>query len=347
MPDTTRIAVIGTGHIAQVMVRAMAQVPGLVPVAIVSRDAGRARLIAAELGIAASHDTIGAVLADPAIHAVYIAHDTAGHAATAIAALEAGKAVLCEKPLATSTAEAEAIATAARRAGRLFMEAVATPFLPAVRAALDRAAAGEIGRLRGLTAEFGYPATPETHPGCWKPVGGGVLLDRMVYLVTLARLALGPVVTVRSEIARDAAGIDVEAALMLVHEGRGVSQLGASLTALMGNGLTLSGTGGAITLAEPLLAAERLTVRHAGPAGRDLPGGLRRRLAENGLLRRARATAAAIRTAHIGYGASPYVPELTHFRDLMRAGAIESPVLPPSLSVEVMRVLDTAREGGR
>jgi predicted dehydrogenase len=347
MAQAVRIAVVGTGHIAQVMVAAMAHVPGLDPVAIVSRDAARAAAVAAQLGIARHHDGLAAVLADPAVDAVYIANDTAAHADAAIAALAAGKAVLCEKPLAVNAAQAEAIAAAARRSGRLFMEAVATPFVPAVKAALERAAAGGIGQVRALAADFGYPATPETHAGCWKPEGGGVLLDRAIYPVTLARLALGPVERVQAAVTRDASGIDVEAALMLEHRGGAVSQVAASLTALMGNALTLSGTAGAITVAAPLLSAERLEVRHAGPAARGIPGGMRRRLAESGLLRRARATAAALRTSHIGYGASPYVHELAHFRDLIRAGAGESPVLPPSLSVEVMRVLDAAREAGR
>lgn len=345
MATTIRVAVLGTGHMAQAMVAAARHVDGVAVTAIVSREAGRAEAVAAALGIPQGFGSLVPVLADDSVDALYIANETANHAEAALAALAAGKAVLCEKPFAVDLAEATAVRDAAVQQGRLFMEAIATPFLPAVAAALTRAAAGEFGRVHSLVASFGYPATPESHPGCWRPRGGGVLLDRTVYLVTLARLALGPVAAISARVTRDAAGIDVDAALLLTHADGGVSQLTASLTVLSGNDLTLSGTWGSAMVQAPLLTAERLLVHHSRPAGRDLPAtGLRRRLRENGALRRLRAVSGALRETHLGYGADPYIHELIHFRDLWRAGATQSPVLPPDLSLDVAHVLATARE---
>ncbi len=348
MTQDIRVAVIGTGYIAHTMIAAIGHVAGMQVVAICSRTAERARLVADSLGVATAYGTIDAVLADPAVDMVYIGNSSADHADVAIRALEAGKAVLGEKPFAVDSAEAERVVAAARRTGTLFMEAVATPFLPAVRAALDQAASGGLGMVRHLSASFGYPATPTSHPGLYADVGGGVLLDRAIYLVTLARLALGPIEHSRASVTRDRGGIDTEAALLLTHAGGATSQLTASLTTLLGNGMTISGDRGAVTVSAPLLATEQIMTETAGlPERPATSAGTRHALKERPLVRRLASLARLRKTRFVPFGRSPYVPELEHFRDLYRAGAQESPVLPLQLSLDVMRVLDSARDDRR
>jgi predicted dehydrogenase len=348
MAQDIRVAVIGTGYIAHTMVAAIGHVPGLTVVGICSASAERARSVADALGIATAFPGLDAVLADPGVDAVYIANNSADHAAAAIKAMEAGKAVLTEKPFAVDTAEAERVVAAARRTGVLFMEAVATPFLPAVHTALADVASGQLGPVRHLSASFGYPTTPASHPGCYAAVGGGVLLDRAVYLVTLARLALGPVVDVRAQITRGANGIDTEAALLLTHASGATAQLSASLTALLGNAMTIGCERGAVTVAAPLLSSEKIAVDTVAPPSRPTgESGLRDRIKARPAFRRLADLARMRKTRFAAFGASPYVPELLHFRDLYRSGAIESPVLPVELSLDVMRVLDAAREDRR
>ena len=188
-----RIGIIGTGLMAQTMAAAIGHVGGLAVGGFLSRDAQRAGTIAAGYTGAKAYAALDAMLADPAIGAVYVANETAAHAETAIAALTAGKPVLCEKPCAITADQAARIAETASDSGTLFMEAIATPLLPAVAMAIREAASGGLGTPRHLTASFGYKASAASHPGCYAPVGGGVLLDRAVYAVALARLVMGPV----------------------------------------------------------------------------------------------------------------------------------------------------------
>ena len=343
---TLRIAILGTGHMAQTMAASIGRASELEVAGFASRDSGRAEAMAARFG-GRGYAALDAVLADGSIDALYIANESAAHAAAAVAALTAGKPVLCEKPCAIDAAGARAIAETARRTGTLFMEAIATPFLPAMAAVLDAVASGGLGPIRQLSASFGYPADAASHPGCFAAEGGGVLLDRAIYLVVLARLALGPMESIDAAIRwRD--GIDVEAALLTRHADGVIATLTASFGSELDNRLTISGTGGVATVEAPLLAAEAYRISHYGVLGREAPGGgLSARLRQNKVARKAVRLARLMRTPHLSHGGDPYAWELAHFGDLLRSGAQESPVLPPSLSVEVMEALDRARAAGR
>ncbi len=345
MERDLRLAILGTGHMAQTFAGAMETVRGVTLAGFCSRDLERARTYGTYFGAPGSYAALDDILADPAVDALYVANDTAAHAAVAISALEAGKAVLCEKPCGIDASQASAIAETAQRTGTLFMEAIPTPFLPAVKAVLDAARSGHLGQSRRFTADFGYPATPQSHPACFAPQGGGVLLDRAIYPIALALLAMGPALDVQATVNRNADGIDVEAWITLTHEGGATSSLGASFLSELQNQLSIAGTSGTASVEAPLLAAERFAVATFGRIDRAPPvrPGLVARLKRKPLLRRATAVARTARTAHHSYGESLYGPEIAHFRDLLRAGAIASPVLPPSLSVAAMTVIDAAR----
>lgn len=343
-----RFAILGTGAMAGTMLAALRAAPGVTVAGVGSRTPARAANTAAAWGLARIYADAEEIAADPAIDAVYIATDPAAHAEAALTLLAAGKAVLCEKPCATSPADVRRIADAAAASGALFMEAIATPFLPAVAEALARAGDGTLGAATSLTAEFGYPITPQSNPLCFASDGGGVLLDRAIYLVALARLALGPIAEVQATLVRDAAGIDVHAGLLLRHAGGATAQLAASFTALLGNAATIGCARGGIDLRAPLLACEHLRVTHVEPATARTAapaGGLKDKLKASPRLRRAAALASLRQERHLPYGASPYAPELDHFCALVRAGATESPVLPPSLSLEIHEALARARGG--
>jgi predicted dehydrogenase len=203
-----------------------------------------------------------------------------------------------------------------------------------------------MGPLRHFAAEFGYPITAQSNPVCFAAQGGGVLLDRMIYLVTIARLAAGPVSEVQARITRDRNGIDTHAALLLSHGGGAKSQLTASFSALLGNAAALGFAEGAIVIEEPLLAAEQLRVTPMSPATSRVEGsgsGLKAKLKAQPLFRKAVAFRKRQQATHLSYGSSSYAPELQHFIDLVKRGEKASPILPPSLTLEVHHVLATAR----
>jgi predicted dehydrogenase len=271
--------------------------------------------------------------------AVYIAGRNRDHAARSIAALSAGKAVLCEKPCTMTPAEAEEVVAISQRKRLLYMEAVATPFLPAVAAALEAAGSGRLGRPHRVEASFGYKADRADHPRLFE-ADGGVLADRAVYPLMLALIALGPVRAMRCAVERDAAGLDTAAALVLDHQAGGRSRLAVSLAERLDNSLCITGDAGAVEVQPPLLTAQRL--RFTGP---DRPEASRlwRRARQNPLLRRLGDLAARGSGRWHPLGASPYAHEIAHFTALHRAGAIESPVVSHARMIEVVRLVAEAR----
>lgn len=291
---------------------------------------GRGRMAAAMRAL------IGDVPVEQA-EAVYIASRNRDHAGHVRAALAAGKAVLCEKPFAMSVAETADVLSQAKRSRLLCMEAVATPFLPAVAAALSAADAGRLGGLRRLEASFGYPVDAENHPRLFE-ADGGVLADRAVYPLLLALIALGPVVDASTEVGRDAAGVDISARFRLQHRGGARSDLAVSFVERLDNSLWIEGDAAAVEVAPPLLSAQRVRFGRpgAGPRGR--------RFRQNPLLRRIADIGSRATGGWHGHGRSPYAHEIAHFTALFRDGAVESPVISHDRMLAVARLIEEARK---
>lgn len=159
--------------------------------AIASRDGSRAREAAAGLGIGKAYGSYEELLADPAVEAVYIPLPNDDHAPWTIRALEAGKHVLCEKPLALGSAEARTMADAARERGLLLMEAFMYRFHPRWRRAKAIVDSGEIGRVRAVHAWFSYSNADPGNIRNRLEAGGGGLYDIGCYAVSVARWFAG------------------------------------------------------------------------------------------------------------------------------------------------------------
>ncbi len=161
-------------------------------VAIASRDPAAARAAADRLALPVAHGSYEALLADPAIEAVYIPLPNHLHVPWSVKALEAGKHVLCEKPIALTAAEAGSLVAAARRFPALkVMEAFMYRHHPQWRRAVEIVAAGGIGTLRTIQSFFSYynidPGNIRNRPD----LGGGGLMDIGCYCISLSRLLFG------------------------------------------------------------------------------------------------------------------------------------------------------------
>ena len=155
-PRPLRIGILGAANIARLFVAGVRPSAKVAVTAVASRDANRARKFAGETGIAQVHATYEAFLADPAIEAVYNPLPNNLHAEWTIRAANAGKHVLCEKPLATSATEARAMFDAAARNSVQLVEAYpyrAQPQTFKLRELLKEKA---IGRLQLVHASFGF-----------------------------------------------------------------------------------------------------------------------------------------------------------------------------------------------
>ena len=343
----TRFAVIGTGSMAASMMSTFGQA-GVRVIAVASRDLQRSRRFASAFGIPNASNDLGSVLRSAEVDAVYIANTAAEHATTAIAALEAGKAVLCEKPLALSSEEAARVAEVARRMGKLCMEGIWTHFLPAYRRFFELAQTKTCGQPTHLFAAFGYPAREDVLPRLFSPAAGGVLLDRGIYLVALALKVFGPVERINARLDVTAHGVDQQASVQLSHSGGGQSQLSASYTSLMSNTAALACSGGVIRIEEPLIGSETVSMqlmaaKRTSPQDPTLPLGPRQRLVrtlrKSPLLRRIKRAVPNARREYLSYGRDQYLPQLEHFLDLLKAGARESGIVPLELSLAIQRVI--------
>jgi len=185
-----RWGVLGPGWIAQRFVESLQANTGQHVLAVASRDQSRASAFAAQWSLAKAYDSYEALFDDPDIDIVYIATTHPSHRNNALDALNAGKHVLVEKPLAMDAGGARDIAAAAANANRFAGEAMWTKFLPkfdVIRQLLDD---GVLGEVRTVIADHGEFFTPD-HRIYDPELGGGPLLDLGTYPIALAHMVFG------------------------------------------------------------------------------------------------------------------------------------------------------------
>jgi predicted dehydrogenase len=160
-------------------------------VAIASRDGNQARTVADELGIPTAHPSYDALLADPAVDAVYIPLPNHLHMDWTIAALRAGKHVLCEKPLAMTADDAQRMVDVAHETGLHLMEAFMYRHHPTWVAAMDIVTSGRIGTVTAVQSWFSYFNDDTANIRNILEYGGGALFDIGCYSVNLSRMVFG------------------------------------------------------------------------------------------------------------------------------------------------------------
>ena len=189
-----RWGILSTGRIAGIFAQGVAASRSGCVVAVGSRTAEGAARFAAEHGLAAAHAhaSYDAVLADPAVEAVYIATPHPAHVEWAVKAVTAGKHVLCEKPAGMNLAEGRRMIEAARRAGVLFMEAFMYRCHPQTAKIVELVRGGAIGEVKFVQASFGFRSDYYAGSRLWnRELGGGGILDVGCYPVSFARLIAG------------------------------------------------------------------------------------------------------------------------------------------------------------
>lgn len=185
--------IVGLGNIARTFASDLALVPDARLQAVASRDGKKAEAFAAEFGAARAYDSYAALFDDPKVDVVYISSPHSFHREQTLAALAAGKHVLCEKPLGVNSGEVREMTEMAHAGGLFLMEALWSRFNPSIREVYERVREGELGPLSYLRADFAFPALDRDPRGrLLNPeLAGGSLLDIGIYPVFLAYLLLG------------------------------------------------------------------------------------------------------------------------------------------------------------
>jgi len=248
----TRWGICATGGIAHAFARDLASVPGAELAAVASRSRERAAAFAAEHGGARAHGSAEELAADEGVDVVYVASPHALHLEHARPALEAGKAVLCEKSLTLHLADAHTMVDLARANGVFLMEAMWMACNPAVRALRAELAEGRLGVPRQLHADLGFVVDrPATDRLLDPALGGGVLLDMGVYPLTFAHLMLGPAETLAATGDLAPNGIDLDVAVAGRYAGGAVAALTASMTSTSPRTATIATTTGLVEVPAP------------------------------------------------------------------------------------------------
>ena len=255
-----RFGILSTGTIAHKMARTLPMVPDAQLLAVGSRTQAKADAFAAEFGIPRAYGSTEALLSDPDIDAVYVASPHPQHKPMTLAAVAAGKHVLCEKPLTLTRADSEAVYAAAREKGVFLMEAMWTRFLPTILAAKRWIAEGRIGELRMMTAAFGYD-TPLTEPLdriLLASEAGGALYDVGIYAVEAALDFFAPkrVTEIQGMADLTVWGADAVNAGTLRFEGGGIAAFASAVCCEMRNDASLYGSKGQIRLYPAFYAPE-------------------------------------------------------------------------------------------
>src|SRR6476659_8658576 len=187
--DTVRIGILGAARIAPAAVVKPARNVGEAVIgAVAARDRGRADAFAAKHGIPSVDDSYAALLADPEIDAIYNPLPNGLHAEWTIAALEAGKHVLCEKPFTANTTEAEAVAAVAARTGLVVTEAFHYRYHPLAMRMREIVESGELGTIKRVETSLCFPLPKFSDIRYQYDLAGGATMDVGSYTVHLARL---------------------------------------------------------------------------------------------------------------------------------------------------------------
>jgi predicted dehydrogenase len=246
--------ILATGGIAKKFALGVAASRTGVVVAAGSRTEEAARRFATEHRIPRAHGSYEALLADPEVAAVYVATPHPGHLEWVLKAAEAGKHILCEKPLGMSRAEGARMIDAARRHGVFLMEA----FMYRCHAQTVKIAGlvrdGALGRVGLVQAAFGINRPFDPKSRLWaRELGGGGILDTGCYPVSLARLVAGaaagkafldPVEVTGAGLAHPETGVDVYAAATLRFETGMIAQVSAGIGLQQDNSARIYGTKG-------------------------------------------------------------------------------------------------------
>jgi predicted dehydrogenase len=205
-----RIGVLGAAKIARpAIVRPARAVDEAEVVAVAARDPDRARAFASNHHIPKVHDSYSSLLDDPDVDAIYNPLPNGLHGRWTIAALEAGKPVLCEKPFTANAAEAEEVAAVARRTGLVVMEAFHYRYHPMAIRMVSLLRSGELGPIHHIEAWMCTPLLPAGDIRWQLGLAGGSTMDLGCYTIHLTRsLAGAEPEVVAAEARKRSAGVD-------------------------------------------------------------------------------------------------------------------------------------------
>jgi predicted dehydrogenase len=322
MDDSIGWGILATGKIAHSFCRDLALIPDGHVAAVGSRRRESAEAFAAEYG-GTAYGSYAEMVADPAVEVVYVATPHALHAADVRLAFEAGKPVLCEKPMTLDAATSEALVAEARERGLFLMEAMWSACHPVLRKLKTMLDSGEYGRIGQVVADLGFTVrTPPTDRMLDPRLGASALLDMGIYPLTLVHLLLGPPDRTAAVAQLSDGGIDLSVAMSLAWQSGATAALTASMTAWTPRNATVATDAGRFDIAAEFHHPTQVTWVPCGPSGAGEP--VRVEPDEP--------------VVGVGYG-----NEILEVHRCLREGLVESPLVPHAQTLALLRLMDAIR----
>jgi predicted dehydrogenase len=324
----TRWGVLAPGRIARSFSTDLRLVPGAELAAVGSRSHARATAFAQEFGFAAAYGSYEELLADESIDAVYVASPHALHVEQVTAALEAGKHVLCEKPITLRAPDAEELFALALRRERLLMEAMWTACHPVVQAVQRGLREGAFGTPHHLHAELGFVVDTRPDDRLLDPeLGAGALLDMGIYPLTFAHLLLGEAEELTAAAVLSETGIDLDIAIAGRYAGGAIATMVASMTSWSSRRAEIATDLGRLVL-EDFHHPSHATYTPTATGG------------SNDFTEPGQPLRIEGREPVIGRG---YGNEAVEFQRCLAEGLLESPLVPHAQTLTIMRQMDDVR----
>jgi predicted dehydrogenase len=317
MPDILRWGIIGTGGIATKFAVGLQALPTAKLVAVGSRSQTGADAFGEKFQIPHRHASYAALAADPEVDAIYIGTPHSLHLENMLLGLNHGKAVLCEKPFTINAAQAQQAIDLARSHGLFLMEAMWTRYLPLMVELRRLLAAGAIGEVRMISADFAFRTNFNPSSRAFDPnLGGGGLLDVGVYPINLASMILGAPDRIVSLAELGQTGVDEQAAMMLGYPGGQLALLSTGVRTRSPQEAVIMGTEGFIRVPPRWWIPTTLII--------DRPN-------------------QPPETVEIPYVGNGYNYEADEVHRCLLAGKTESDVMPLDETLAVMQTMDTIR----
>jgi predicted dehydrogenase len=248
---TVRWGIVSTAHINRLFLAGAREADNVEVLAVASRDQPRADAYARDNGIPRAYGSYEVLFSDPDVEAVYISLPNSMHVDWTVRALEAGKHVLCEKPMSRHTDDVGRAFDVSERQDRLLMEAFMYRHNPQTRRLTELVAEGAVGRVRIVRAAFGFVAHDPANVRLSAALDGGALMDVGCYCVSGSRLIAGEPVRVMGEQALGGDGVDVAFAGVMRFPGDVSAHFDAGLELASRDLLEVVGDHGTLRLTDP------------------------------------------------------------------------------------------------
>ena len=264
--------IIGTGGIASKFAEGLKTLKNAELVAVSSRSIGSAERFANEFDVHHRHVGLEAFAADKDIDVVYIATPHPGHCRDTLTCLEAGKAVLCEKPFAMNSKEVKQMVDKAREKKVFLMEAMWSYFFPAMAKVRKLISSGAIGEVKLLQSNFCFHQEFDPKSRAYDPVlGGGALLDLGVYNIALAHMVFDKAPSeVSSQALMAKTGVDEMASIILKYDNDAMAVSTSAFNVTTDAFAYIHGTDGYIKIPKDFFYAKQVIFKTADDDETDI-----------------------------------------------------------------------------